>query len=59
MPKLGPFERFRPLRPAVEGCPYKLDDGTGRKVGVAGRDEGVGIELVVAVVLRLAAESRD
>lgn len=31
----------------------------GRNVGVAGRDIGVGIELVVVVVLKLPPESRD
>jgi len=55
----GPVERFIPLIPAVEECAYNPDVGRGKKVGVAGRDDGVGIELVVAVVLRLAAESRD
>lgn len=33
--------------------------GKGRCVGVAGRDEGVGKELPVAVVLRLAPERRE
>jgi hypothetical protein len=55
-PELGPVEHFIP---AIEECAYKPDDGTGRKDGVAGREDGVGMELVVAVVLRLAAESRD
>jgi len=55
----GPTGRFRPLIPAVEEWAYKPDDGTGKKVGVAGREDGVGIELVVAVVLPLVVESRD
>jgi hypothetical protein len=38
---------------------YEPDVGMGRKVGVAGRDEGVGMELTVAVVLKLAPERRD
>jgi hypothetical protein len=33
--------------------------GTGRNVGVAGRDDGVGIELPEAAVLTLAPDSRD
>ena len=41
----GPVERFAPFDP-----PYKLEVGTGRNVGVVGRDEGVGMELVVLVV---------
>jgi hypothetical protein len=55
---LGPVERFNPVRPAVAGWAYKLLEGTGRYVGVAGRETGVGIELVV-VVLRLPADSLD
>jgi hypothetical protein len=43
----------------VDEWEYKLDDGTGKNVGVAGREDGVGMELVVAVVLTLVAESRD
>jgi hypothetical protein len=43
----GPFDRFRAGSPA---------EGTGKKVGVAGRDEGVGMELVVA---ELPAESLE
>jgi len=42
----------------VDGCAYRLLEGTGKYVGVAGRETGVGIELVV-VVLRLPADSRD
>lgn len=45
--------------PAVEACPYRPAVGTGKNVGVAGRDEGVGMELVVVAVLKLAVESRD
>lgn len=45
--------------PAVDGCAYSPADGRGKNVGVEGREVGVGIELVVAVVLTLAAESRD
>lgn len=52
------MERFSPVMPAVEGCVYKLPEGTGRYVGVAGREIGVGIEPVV-VVLRLPADRRD
>jgi hypothetical protein len=59
MPVTGPVERFRPVIPAVEEYAYSPADGTGRNVGVAGREVGVGIELVVAVVLRLAPERRD
>lgn len=55
---MGPVERFNPLIP-VELWAYSPPVGTGRKVGVAGREDGVGIELVVAIVLRLAPESRD
>jgi hypothetical protein len=55
----GPVERFRPVIPAVEEYAYSPADGTGMNVGVAGREVGVGIELVVAVVLRLAPERRD
>lgn len=55
---LGPVERLIPVRPAVAGYEYKLLVGTGRYVGVAGRETGVGIELVV-VVLRLPADSLD
>lgn len=33
--------------------------GRGKEVGVAGRDDGVGMELTVAVVLILAPERRD
>ena len=39
--------------------PYKPGAGIGKNVGVDGRDVGVGMELVVAVVLRLAPERRD
>ena len=56
---MGPVERFRPVIPAVEEYAYRPAEGTGKNVGVDGREEGVGIELVVAVVLALAAESRD
>lgn len=58
-PVMGPVGRFRPLTPAVEEWAYKLADGIGKKVGETGREDGVGIELVVAVVLALIAESRD
>lgn len=58
-PEFRPVERFIPPIPAVEACAYNPDVGTGNKVGVAGREDGVGMELVVAVVLRLAADSRD
>lgn len=53
------MECFSPLIPAAEEYGYNPDDGTGKKVGVAGREDGVGIELVVAVVLRLVADNRD
>jgi hypothetical protein len=58
-PPPWPVDRFRPVIPAVEEYAYSPADGTGRNVGVAGREVGVGIELVVAVVLRLAPERRD
>lgn len=58
-PVPGPVERFRPVIPAVVEYAYSPADGTGRNVGVAGREVGVGTELVVAVVLRLAPERRD
>jgi len=53
----GPVGRLSPVNPAVEA--YRPPVGIGRNVGVAGRDEGVGMELDVAVVLRLAPDSRD
>lgn len=51
----GPVERFKPI-PVV---PYRLDVGTGKNVGVVGRDDGVGMVLMVAVVLWLSPERRD
>lgn len=48
----GPVDRFIG-RPEA----YIPPDGTGRKVGVDGRDVGVGIELVVETVLVLARPS--
>jgi len=39
--------------------PYNPEVGSGKNVGVDGRDTGDGMELVVAVVLRLAPERRD
>ena len=54
----GPIERFMPLIPRPLP-PYKPGAGIGKNVGVDGRDVGVGMELVVAVVLRLAPERRD
>ena len=45
-PEPGPVERFVPAFPPL----YKLAEGTGRNVGVDGRDEGVGMELAVLVV---------
>lgn len=45
--------------PAVVACAYKPVVGTGKNVGEVGRDVGVAIELDVAVVLRLAADSRE
>lgn len=53
-----PVERFIPLIPRPLP-PYKLGVGTGKYAGVDGRDVGVGMELVVAMVLRLAPERRD
>lgn len=55
----GPVERFKPVAPAVDWWAYSPEDGTGRNEGEAGREDGVGIELDVAVVLRLAPERRD
>lgn len=43
----GPVERFKEIKP---------EEGMGNNVGVAGRELGVGMELVVVV---LPAESRD
>jgi len=54
----GPVERFI----VGNADPYIPADGTGKKVGVAGRDVGVGMELVVDTVLvlsRPSPESRD
>ena len=59
----GPVERLRP--PEVGA--YKPDVGTGRSVGVVGREVGVGMEVDVAVValrlevvvLMLPPERRD
>lgn len=56
---MGPIERLRPVNPAVEGCAYRPGEGIGKNVGVEGRDDGVGMELVVDVVLALAADNRD
>lgn len=53
------MERLNPAAPAVEACAYSPAEGIGKNVGVAGREEGVGMELVVAVVLRLAPDIRD
>lgn len=55
----GPVDRFKPVTPAVVEWAYRPADGTGRKVGVAGREVGVGIELVVVAVLRLPPDNRD
>lgn len=52
---LGPVERFRPVIPAVDECAYKPLEGMGKNVGVAGREDGVDNELVVA----LLADKRD
>ena len=52
---VGPVERFIVGSPE----PYKPGVGTGRKVGVAGREVGVGIELVVDTVLVLSRPSPD
>lgn len=54
----GPVDRLKPLMPRPLP-PYKPEVGTGKNVGVDGRDVGVGMELVVVVVLTLAAERRD
>ena len=54
----APVKCFMPLIPRPLP-PYKLGLDTGKNVGVDGRDVGVGMELVVAVVLRLAPERRD
>lgn len=54
----GPVERFKPI-PEVVPLAYRLDVGTGKNVGVVGREDGVGIVLMVAVVLWLSPERRD
>lgn len=54
----GPTERFKPI-PNVVPLPYKLDVGTGKNVGVLGREDGVGMVLMVAVVLWLSPERRE
>lgn len=38
---------------------YRLGVGTGKNVGVVGREDGVGMVLMVAVVLWLSPERRD
>lgn len=52
----GPVDRFSPI---PEVLLYRLDVGSGKNVGVAGREVGVGSELPVVAVLRLAPERRD
>lgn len=52
----GPVGRFSPI---PEELVYRPDVGSGRKVGVAGREVGVGSELPVVAVLRLAPERRE
>lgn len=48
---LGPVERFSPVIPAVDECAYKPLEGIGRNVGVAGREDGVDSELLVALLV--------
>lgn len=50
----GPVERFIPKKPEEEDA-WRLVEGTGSKVGVAGREAGVRIELGVV----FPAERRD
>jgi hypothetical protein len=38
---------------------YRLEVGTGKNVGVVGREDGVGMVLMVAVVLWLSPERRE
>lgn len=51
-----PVERFKPVAPAVDACAYNPADGTGRKVGVEGREAGVDMELVVLAEVILAPD---
>lgn len=45
--------------PEMVPLAYRLDVGTGKNVGVVGREDGVGMVLMVAVVLWLSPERRD
>jgi len=58
-PAPGPVDLLRPVAPAVDECAYRLDEGSGRNVGVVGLDAGVGMELAVVVVLTLLRPSVD
>jgi len=49
-------ERFKPVAPAVEAWAYNPEVGTGRNVGVEGREAGVGMELVVLAEVILAPD---
>lgn len=51
---LGAVERFRAPFPLLDTPEYKPAEGMGRNVGVDGREDGVGIDMVDAVVLALA-----
>jgi len=39
-PAPGPVDLLRPVAPAVDECAYRLDEGSGRNVGVVGLDAG-------------------